>query len=88
MEARTTYLESVTLVEKKVVNDEQAGRFLKKERIAKGWSREHLASIIERHPNTVYNLEEKGQASPEVWALVAEALGYNHQRPHIFIPVS
>lgn len=84
--AMTTYQENINLAENKEVNDQQAGKFLRKAREGKGWSREYLAELIDRHINTIYNMEEKGQASPEVWKLAAEALGFSHQRPHIFIP--
>lgn len=86
MDIATTYLENANLVENIEVNDQQAGKFLRKIRESKGWTRDQLAEKIGRHRNSIYNLEENGQASPELWALVAEVLGYEHRQPHIFIP--
>lgn len=86
MDITATYLENANLVENIEVNDQQAGKFLRKIREAKGLTRDQLAEKIGRHRNSIYNLEENGQASPELWALVAEVLGYEHRQPHIFIP--
>ncbi len=81
-----SYTEKANLEEKTEVNDQQAGAFLRQARKAKGLTRQELADKIGCHINTIYNLEERGQASLEMWRAVAGELGYEHQRPHIFIP--